>query len=167
MLGKSHHGLVPGRESNPIPQAVALSHFEHGVDSFFGIAQIRNAQHASGIFRVNGNGVLIIQNVNGNSALSQTACNRQSRMIATYDHPPNPFNTSGRAGHRNVTGRFLGHSLLHYFATRWRATWEASSCDANSVPATKYSSGPKERAAGAPTKCKPGTEHENPAPNFG
>src|SRR5882762_4820033 len=48
-----------------------------------------------------------------------------------------------------------------------RETWAASVRAANSVPATKYMSGPKFQEEGAPRKCKPGTEVSKPELSFG
>ena len=40
-------------------------------------------------------------------------------------------------------------------------------CAMKGVPETKRQSGPKDRAAGAPAKCRPGTEDSNPALSSG
>jgi len=52
----------------------------------------------------------------------------------------------------------FGHNTF----TRLRVMYDVSSLDAKSVPHTKYSKGPKLRAAAAPMKCSPGTELLNP-----
>src|ERR1700680_2123881 len=102
--------------------------------------------------------MLIIQNVNRNTPLAQTACDPESWVLA-----PNDESSDGVLFQFHRKGRAVSRSPKCYRRTvLFRLTCEASSREANSVPATKYRSGPKLRAAVAPTKWSPGTEEQKP-----
>src|ERR1700722_20874835 len=62
-------------------------------------------------------------------------------------------------------GRHSFHELLR--DGTFPRTPRVNASEANSVPATNRMSGPKLQAAGAPRKCRPGTDDWNPASSCG
>ena len=106
------------------------------------------------------NRVLVINDPDRNASASETSSNTESRVFA-----PDDDHTYLLRVHRRLAGGVFHNAVWNY--RRLFERWEASSREANSVPATKYSKGPKVRAAVAPIKCSPRTELRKPPASWG
>src|SRR5262245_29810519 len=128
------NGFVSGREEDPVLQIQPAPRVEHGIDCSSIVAQVMNSDDARGVSRKGCDRRFVVEDADGYAASPEASRHPQARMLTT-----NNDGSDFRSVHRQMPSGRYDRCRRH----------DVSSREANSVPATKYNSGPKLLAAGA------------------
>src|SRR5262249_2441394 len=146
-------GFVARRKQHPVTEIESVSGFQNSVRRRTVPAQVSRANHSADVFRVRRNAMLIVHHVNGNSPAAKAASHPKSRVVASDDQSAYRLRLSNRDA-VGILSRVRVSGAHADTDPRFCETYLVNAPEANSVPATKYSSGPKLFAAAAPMKCK-------------
>src|SRR5216684_1866269 len=112
----------------------------------------------------------LVDNPDWNPSSSQASHHAEGPIVGTHHQ-----GAAGAGGDRRIVRRAFDHaggcrghdSYEPPFELIFPRIPRVTAREANSAPATNRMSGPKLQAAGAPTKCRPGTEDWNPESSCG